>query len=561
MGTKKNKNKNNNKNKNKLNNTNNSTVSTANKNSLPANTDQLVFEVYDQDQTIYLTIPELEQKFKFSWTESLPGYQPENPFAETKKATEMFALVNMGGLGFGVIARRPIQKGEIIFYAGAVTNKNDPDDDYALLDIAGQPYSAKESGNIARFLQHALSSDAINGSSYMSAVLHDDFIKLLQEQKAIIQDANFSHTSITINGRQTFALQAVRDIPKGELAVWDYGLRYWMARGESGSFHLFNKNTLKPISHNKPVFINASANVQELVLRLYDCMSITFNTRLKQYDKEPSQVDIEPSQVDIKQVCNSFNSTLLKLLAGIMRLTPDEFNEVRNTQLQPQGLFEIDLFAGLLRCLEYLPIFLDLGKGVRSYLVNDVLREKYGFGENSSNYFLSPQFAKDIGLQNVFIYFCSAVGKSFSLSECSSVLYPEGVLSRFFLESEVLADVLLLIQKTLLQSDLDKLPREEGVVPGVLQAGVDNSFTWSCEMPEKLMVEVINQSFQVEKLFQEKGFSTSKKLNRQNNTILVKASIKKACLSNNNNSNAFFQMGDSQQCNENAVSTSNGYKK
>ncbi|MDF1757271.1 MAG: SET domain-containing protein [Legionellaceae bacterium] len=174
------------------------------------------------------------EKFNMvSWTnalvstdgeENIPlNHQVHNHIDKSLLAQTKMAIVDIsinGSVCQGVIATEVIEPGTTIIYSSQLldpdlvkTRKNDP----YMVDLS-TPVSAKDFGNIARFLNHAPSQEIVDTILTFNS----------PEDKDNLACANFTTEKVITESVEYFVLKANRYIHPGEALLWDYGLDYFL---------------------------------------------------------------------------------------------------------------------------------------------------------------------------------------------------------------------------------------------------------------------------------------------------------------------------------------------
>lgn len=148
--------------------------------------------------------------------------------------------INVNGYTmYGLIAIDTISEGESIIYGAKMHTLEDAggttDDDYKIEIGKDSVISAKEFGNMARFMNHAPEAE--------------DATKLLnmtEEDLATLATANFTSRQIKAGNLRYSLLTANREIRAGERLYWDYGMEYFRKIAVSIALFDNNGNRLNP---------------------------------------------------------------------------------------------------------------------------------------------------------------------------------------------------------------------------------------------------------------------------------------------------------------------------
>jgi hypothetical protein len=172
------------------------------------------------------------EKFSMlSWTNQVHHI---NPSDDAICANELQDIINLsiatqekmaittveinGAVVFGLVAIEPIPKGSVLLYSSKVLDKSEiKKEDLYMVGLPKNTLSAKNHGNMSRFMNHALDSDAAKQEVKFEP-------SNLQDDMAV---ANFSTRKVTTSTSECFTLNAEHDIEVGEALYWNYSLSYF----------------------------------------------------------------------------------------------------------------------------------------------------------------------------------------------------------------------------------------------------------------------------------------------------------------------------------------------
>lgn len=133
---------------------------------------------------------------------------------------------------YGLMAIDTINQGESIVYGAKQHTfeeaSNTTDDFYKIVMNQDTIISAKDFGNMARFMNHAPEKDDVS-----------KILRLSKKNMATLATANFTSRLIRIGDLEYTVLTALRKINPGERLYWDYGLEYF--ENLDTSIALFNR--------------------------------------------------------------------------------------------------------------------------------------------------------------------------------------------------------------------------------------------------------------------------------------------------------------------------------
>ncbi|MBV8802203.1 MAG: hypothetical protein JO131_04435 [Gammaproteobacteria bacterium] len=174
-----------------------------------------------------------------TWGASCLSAKFQHYFENIDSYNNKMALINMGDLGFGVVAKDEFKKDDAIigFYAGEVIGdgyRSREARTYAFKAYIGKQYvslDAKAYGNLTRFMPHLPKKEELKSQHFPGINIEN------------VATANLKIVYARINTCSFPAFQALEPIEPKQIMGFSYGSGYWMYK----PFWLLDKNGSKII--------------------------------------------------------------------------------------------------------------------------------------------------------------------------------------------------------------------------------------------------------------------------------------------------------------------------